>query len=57
MGYVMKIQLGPNGANGKSLVGLDAKDRVGAEDEAAGIGKSLPSMMDWWVEGKEDEEA
>ena len=55
MSYVMKIQLGPNGANGKSLVGLDAKDRAGAEAEAAGIGKSLPSMMDWWVEGQNEE--
>lgn len=50
MGYVMKIQLGPGGANGKTEVKLDARDREAADIEAASIGKSLPEQIDWWVE-------
>jgi hypothetical protein len=53
MDYFMKIQLGPDGANGKTQVKLNAPDRASAEAEAADIGKSLSSMVDWWVEGQE----
>lgn len=54
MEYVMKIQLGPSGANGKTAVALGARGKAEAEAEAADIGKSLPEQVDWWVEGPEE---